>query len=52
VSEKRQLRKFRVTVLHVPPRYMVELGLDSQEYREVEIEGYTLADAKRKAGIQ
>ena len=45
-------RTFRVKVVTVPPKYMVELGLAkiTEEWRT--ITGRTLAEAKRSAGIQ
>ena len=49
-SEKE--KTFRVKVLVVPPNFQIELGLAKVRYEWRVIKGKTLAEAKRKAGIQ
>lgn len=52
MEQNKPMRKFRVKVVTVPPRYMVELGIAKAEESWQMIEGRTLADAKERAGIQ
>jgi len=47
-----EMKQFTVTVLVNPPIYMIELGLAEVERKTMTITGYTLKDAKRKAGIE
>ena len=46
-----KLRKFKVSVLIVPTNLDVMFGA-KEERLDIEIEGYTLKDAKRRAGIR
>lgn len=52
VKSRLKMREFRITVLHNPPVYMINLGLDSVREETITIKGYTLKDAKKRAGIQ
>jgi hypothetical protein len=46
------MREFTVTITVINPLYMVELGLaPAMERKTMTIQGYTLEDAKRRAGI-
>jgi hypothetical protein len=47
-----KMKQFTVTVLVNPPIYMIELGLAKVERKTVTIIGYSLKDAKRRAGIE
>lgn len=47
-----KMRKFKVPILTNPPVYEIALGLAKVERKTVEIEGYTLKDAMKRAGIQ
>jgi hypothetical protein len=47
-----EMKKFSVEVVVVPLTYMIQLGLAKIERKVIVIEGYTLKDAKRRAGIQ
>jgi len=47
-----KMHTFAVRVLVVPPIYKALLTGDKPRYEVREIEGYTLADAKRRAGIK
>jgi hypothetical protein len=49
---KLTLRKFKIRVLVVPSHVQTLLFGEQQRVEEREIEGYTLADAKRRAGIR
>lgn len=49
---KLEMRRFKVEILVVPPQHEILLFGAKQERRTVEIEGYTLKDAKRRAGIK
>jgi hypothetical protein len=46
------MRHFNVTVIVVNPMYLVVLGSPPYIREQRVIFGYTLADAKRRAGIQ
>jgi hypothetical protein len=46
-----RMRTFTVDVLTNPPMFMVALGLLQPERKQMKIRGYTLKDAKRRAGI-
>ena len=46
------LRAFTVNVLVNPPVYMIELGLATVHEEKRTIYGTSLADAKRRAGIE
>ena len=52
-TERREegLRAFTVNLLIVPPNYMVELGLATVHQERRTIYGTSLADAKKRAGI-
>lgn len=52
-TERREegLRAFTVNVLVVPPNYMIELGLGTVHEEKRTIYGTSLADAKKRAGI-
>lgn len=47
-----KMRKFKVSVLVVPTAVEAQLFGAKPERRIVEIEGYTLQDAKKRAGIK
>lgn len=47
-----RMRTFTVDVLTTPPMFMVALGLLQPERKQMTIRGYTLKDAKRRAGIE
>lgn len=53
-SDKKRLtmRDFKVTVIEVPPMIEVKLFGARPIRKTVTIKGYTLKDAKRRAGIQ
>lgn len=47
------MRKFKINVLIVPTALEMAFGAKAKQERKiVEIEGYTLTDAKRRAGIR
>lgn len=45
------VKTFTVEVITNPPMFMVDLGLAEVERKTVQIQGYTLKDAKKRAGI-
>lgn len=47
-----KMRTFKVEIIVVPTAYEVELYGAQPERKTVEIQGYTLKDAKRRAGIR
>jgi hypothetical protein len=47
-----KLREFTVKVLIVPPIFLERLGIAQTRTETRIIQGYTLKDAKRRAGIQ
>ena len=47
-----KMKAYTITVWHNPPRYMIELGIDNVRQETIVIHGYTLKDAKRRAGIE
>jgi hypothetical protein len=51
-NKNKKLRKFVVNIITNPPLYMIELGLAQVEYKQVEITGYSLSDAKERAGVE
>ena len=52
MAQEKPVRRFRVKVVTVPPKFMIELGLATIKEEWRVIEGRTLAEAKRSAGIQ
>lgn len=50
-SEGLPLREYKVRVLIVPPNYEIALGISQVREELKTIKGYSLKDAKRKAGI-
>lgn len=46
------VKTFTVEILTNPPVFMIELGLAKVERKTVQIQGYSLKDAKKRAGIQ
>jgi hypothetical protein len=46
------VKTFTVEVLINPPCYLIALGLAKMERKSVQIQGYTLKDAKKRAGIE
>jgi hypothetical protein len=46
------VRTFTIEILTNPPVFMVELGLAKVERKTVQIQGYSLKDAKKRAGIE
>lgn len=46
------LCEFKIKVLVVPPNHEIELGISKVHYEYKNIRGYSLNDAKRKAGIK
>ena len=51
-TQDKPIRRFRVKVVTVPPKFMIALGLAKVETHWRVIEGKTLAEAKRNAKIQ
>ena len=45
------VKTFTIEILTNPPIYMIELGLAQVERKAVQIQGYSLKDAKKRAGI-
>ena len=45
------VKTFTIEILTNPPIYMVELGLAKVERKTVQIQCYSLKDAKKRAGI-
>jgi len=52
VMAKEGFRPFKVEVMIVPPTFMVELGLATVHRETVTVYGKSLADAKKRAGIE
>ena len=46
-----KMREFEIDVLVVQPIYLEQLGLAKTEWERRKIQGYTLEDAKKRAGI-
>ena len=46
------MKAFAVDVVTNPPIFMIQLGLLKVERKRITIHGYTLKDAKRRAGIE
>lgn len=46
------MKTYTVTVLVVPPSYEILLGVAKIEHKTIQIQGTSLADAKKRAGIQ
>jgi hypothetical protein len=46
-----KMQTYTVEVLTNPPCYMIALGLAKVERKTMQIQGYTLKDAKKRAGI-
>lgn len=51
-KKKRAMRSFKVEVMRVNPQYLVAMGEPAYWRETITIKGYTLADAKERAGIQ
>lgn len=51
-TPKLPLRKFKISIVTVPTMVEVQLFGAKTERKTIEIEGYTLADAKRRAGVR
>ena len=47
-----QMKEFKVKVLVVPPLLQQRLWGEKERYETRVIKGYTLKDAKKRAGIQ
>ena len=47
-----RLKAYTVNVLIVPPKYQIELGLATMHEEKRTIYGVSLADAKKRAGIE
>jgi hypothetical protein len=45
------VKTFTVDIITNPPVFMIELGLAKVERKKVKIQGYSLKDAKKRAGI-
>lgn len=45
------VKTFTIEIVTNPPIYMIELGLAKVERKTVQIQGYSLKDAKKRAGI-
>jgi hypothetical protein len=45
------VKTFTIEIISNPPVYMIELGLAKVERKTVRIQGYSLKDAKKRAGI-
>lgn len=51
-QDKGNMTTYRIEIVTNPPMVMIDLGLAKVERKTVTITGYSLADAKRRAGIQ
>jgi hypothetical protein len=51
-ADRLKMQTYTVEVLTNPPCYMIALGLAKVERKSVQIQGYTLKDAKKRVGIE
>ena len=51
-DDRLKMQTYTVEVLVNPPCYMITLGLAKMERKTMQIQGYTLKDAKKRAGIE
>lgn len=45
------VKTFTIEIMTNPPMYMIQLGLAQVERKTVQIQGFSLKDAKKRAGI-